>query len=82
MTAEFLSCVYCRKGSRRSDEEALEEQVKKMGEELREVKELYAAEQDKTHNSKEELLRMHNQVRVESRVHYLCTVMYNTVQTC
>ncbi|XP_019740821.1 BICD family-like cargo adapter 1 isoform X2 [Hippocampus comes] len=53
-------------GSRRSDEEALEEQVKKMGEELREVKELYAAEQDKTHNSKEELLRMHNQMALLS----------------
>ncbi|XP_051924195.1 BICD family-like cargo adapter 1 [Hippocampus zosterae] len=53
-------------GSRRSDEEALEEQVKKMGEELREVKELYAAERDKTHNSKEELLRMHNQMALLS----------------
>ncbi|XP_061134175.1 BICD family-like cargo adapter 1 [Syngnathus typhle] len=53
-------------GSRRSDEEALEEQVKKMGEELREVRELYEAEQDKTHNSKEELLQLHNQMALLS----------------
>ncbi|XP_061674546.1 BICD family-like cargo adapter 1 isoform X2 [Syngnathoides biaculeatus] len=48
-------------GSPRSDEEALEEQVKKLAEELREVRELYEAETHKTHNSKEELLQLHNQ---------------------
>nr|XP_061804205.1 BICD family-like cargo adapter 1 [Nerophis lumbriciformis] len=53
-------------GSRRSDEEALEEQVKKLGEELREIRELYEAEQDKTHNSKEELLQLHNQMALLS----------------
>lgn len=51
------------KGSRRSDEEALEEQVRKLGEELREVRELYKAEQEKTRSNEEELLRLHNQVR-------------------
>lgn len=50
------------KGSRRSDEEALEEQVRKMGEELQEVRELYEAEQHKTRGNEEELLQMHNQV--------------------
>lgn len=55
-------CVVCRKGSRRSDEEALEEQVRKLGEELREVRELYEAEQDKTRGSEEEVLQLHNQV--------------------
>lgn len=52
----------CRQGSRRSDEEALEEQVRKMGEELKEVRELYEAEQDKTRVSEEEMLQLHNQV--------------------
>ncbi|XP_072770373.1 BICD family-like cargo adapter 1 [Nerophis lumbriciformis] len=53
-------------GSRRSDEEALEEQLRKLGEELREVRELYEVEQDKTHNSKEELLQLHNQMTLLS----------------
>uniref|UniRef100_A0A3P8RN47 BICD family like cargo adaptor 1 n=1 Tax=Amphiprion percula TaxID=161767 RepID=A0A3P8RN47_AMPPE len=53
-------------GSRRSDEEALEEQVRKLGDELREVRELYEAEQDKTHNSEEELLQLHNQMALLS----------------
>lgn len=55
-------CVVCWKGSRRSDEEALEEQVRKLGEELREVRELYEAEQDKTRSNEEEVLQLHNQV--------------------
>lgn len=56
-------CVLCvEKGSRRSDEEALEEQVRKLGEELREVRELYEAEQDKTRGGGEEVLQLHNQV--------------------
>ncbi|CAG5919469.1 unnamed protein product [Menidia menidia] len=51
-------------GSRRSDEEALEEQARKLGEELREVRDLYEAAQDKARRSEEELLQLHNQVRV------------------
>ncbi|KAM4617087.1 LOW QUALITY PROTEIN: BICD family-like cargo adapter 1 [Polymixia lowei] len=53
-------------GSRRSDEEALEEQVRRLGEELREVRELYEAEQDKTHGNEEELLQLHNQMALLS----------------
>nr|XP_057925862.1 BICD family-like cargo adapter 1 isoform X1 [Doryrhamphus excisus]XP_057925863.1 BICD family-like cargo adapter 1 isoform X1 [Doryrhamphus excisus]XP_057925864.1 BICD family-like cargo adapter 1 isoform X1 [Doryrhamphus excisus] len=53
-------------GSRRSDEDALEEQLRKLGEELREVRELYEAEQDKTVNSKEEMLQLHNQMALLS----------------
>ncbi|XP_029998562.1 BICD family-like cargo adapter 1 isoform X2 [Sphaeramia orbicularis] len=53
-------------GSRRSDEEALEEQVRKLGDELREVRELYEAEQDKTHNGEEEMLQLHNQMALLS----------------
>lgn len=52
----------CRQGSRRSDEEALEEQVRKLGEELREVRELYETEQDKTRSNDDEVLHLHNQV--------------------
>lgn len=33
-----------------------------MGEEMREVRELYDAEQEKTRSNEEELLKMHNQV--------------------
>ncbi|XP_053182202.1 BICD family-like cargo adapter 1 [Scomber japonicus] len=53
-------------GSRRSDEEALEEQVRKMGEEMREVRELYDAEQEKTRGNEEELLKLHNQMALLS----------------
>ncbi|XP_047448778.1 BICD family-like cargo adapter 1 isoform X1 [Mugil cephalus] len=53
-------------GSRRSDEEALEEQVRRLGEELREVRELYEAEQDKASSSKEELLQLHSQMALLS----------------
>uniref|UniRef100_A0A3P9MLQ2 BICD family like cargo adaptor 1 n=1 Tax=Oryzias latipes TaxID=8090 RepID=A0A3P9MLQ2_ORYLA len=53
-------------GSRRSDEEALEEPVRKLGEELQEVRQLYEAEQDKTHSNEEELLQLHNQVALLS----------------
>lgn len=56
-------CALCAKGSRRSDEEALEEQVRKLGEELREVRELNETEQDKTRGNEEELLQLHNQVK-------------------
>ncbi|KAK2837714.1 hypothetical protein Q5P01_014926 [Channa striata] len=53
-------------GSRRSDEEALEEQVRKLGEELRDVRELYEAEQEKTRSNEEELLQLHNQMALLS----------------
>uniref|UniRef100_A0A8C7MRX2 BICD family like cargo adaptor 1 n=1 Tax=Oncorhynchus kisutch TaxID=8019 RepID=A0A8C7MRX2_ONCKI len=49
-------------GSRRSDEEALEDQVRKLVEELRGVRELYETEQDRTRNSQEEVLQLHNQM--------------------
>lgn len=61
--------VLCWQGSRRSDEEALEEQVRRLGEELREVRELYEAEQDKARSSKEELLQLHNQVLTQLHNH-------------
>ncbi|XP_068165946.1 BICD family-like cargo adapter 1 isoform X2 [Antennarius striatus] len=53
-------------GSRRSDEEALEEQVRKLGKELREVRELYESEQDKTRSDVEEVLQLHNQMALLS----------------
>lgn len=57
----------CLKGSRRSDEEALEEQVRKLGEELKEVRDLYEAEQDKTRSGEEEALQLHNQVATSTQ---------------
>ncbi len=59
-------CFACIQGSRRSDEEVLEEQVRKLSEELRELRELYEQEQEKTHNSQEEVLQLHNQVHVHT----------------
>ncbi|KAM3610804.1 uncharacterized protein V6R79_009086 [Siganus canaliculatus] len=53
-------------GSRRSDEEALEEQVRKLGEELREARELYETEQDKSRSHEDEVLQLHNQVALLS----------------
>ncbi|XP_056320117.1 BICD family-like cargo adapter 1 [Danio aesculapii] len=53
-------------GSRRSDEEVLEEQVRKLSEELRDLRELYEQEQEKTHSSQEEALQLHNQVALLS----------------
>lgn len=66
-TVSVLCCAL--KGSRRSDEEALEEQVRKLGEELREVRELYEAEQEKTRSNDEELLQLHNQVPTSETAH-------------
>ncbi|KAL0187328.1 hypothetical protein M9458_018998, partial [Cirrhinus mrigala] len=43
------------------DEEVLEEQVRKLSEELQKLRELYEQEQEKTHNSQEEVLQLHNQ---------------------
>ncbi|XP_065104349.1 BICD family-like cargo adapter 1 [Paramisgurnus dabryanus] len=53
-------------GSRRSDEEVLEEQVRKLGEELRELRELYEEQQEKTRSSQEEIVELHNQVALLS----------------
>uniref|UniRef100_A0A673XUQ9 BICD family like cargo adaptor 1 n=1 Tax=Salmo trutta TaxID=8032 RepID=A0A673XUQ9_SALTR len=46
--------------------EALEDQVRKLGEELRGVRELYEAEQDRTRSSQEEVLQLHNQMAMLS----------------
>ncbi|XP_036434740.1 BICD family-like cargo adapter 1 [Colossoma macropomum] len=53
-------------GSRRSDEEVLEEQVRKLGEELREVRELYEQEQERVRSAQEEVLQLHNQIALLS----------------
>uniref|UniRef100_A0A8C9WUW3 BICD family like cargo adaptor 1 n=1 Tax=Scleropages formosus TaxID=113540 RepID=A0A8C9WUW3_SCLFO len=53
-------------GSRRSDEEALEDQVRKLSEELRELRELYEAEQERARGSQAEVLELHNQVALLS----------------
>ncbi|XP_067270595.1 BICD family-like cargo adapter 1 isoform X2 [Pseudorasbora parva] len=53
-------------GSRRSDEEVLEEQVRKLSEELRELREIYEQEQENTRSSQEEALQLHNQVALLS----------------
>ncbi|XP_073323315.1 BICD family-like cargo adapter 1 [Pagrus major] len=65
LTQNLLDCNEST-GSRRSDEEALEEQVRKLGEELREVRELYEAEQDKTRSSEDGALHLHNQMALLS----------------
>lgn len=43
--------------------------MRKLGEELQEVKDLYEAEQHKTLSSKEELRKLHNQVSPDGQVH-------------
>ncbi|XP_062310270.1 BICD family-like cargo adapter 1 isoform X3 [Osmerus eperlanus] len=53
-------------GSRRSDEEALEDQVRKLGEELRDAREQYETEQLRARNGREELLQLHNQMTLLS----------------
>uniref|UniRef100_A0A8C9VW55 BICD family like cargo adaptor 1 n=1 Tax=Scleropages formosus TaxID=113540 RepID=A0A8C9VW55_SCLFO len=58
-------------GSRRSDEEALEDQVRKLSEELRELRELYEAEQERARGSQAEVLELHNQVSMEHSAHVL-----------
>uniref|UniRef100_A0AAV2MSJ5 Bicaudal D-related protein 1 n=1 Tax=Knipowitschia caucasica TaxID=637954 RepID=A0AAV2MSJ5_KNICA len=52
-------------GSRRSEEE-LEEQLRRLGEELRDVRELHECEQEKSHSSDAELLQLHNQMALLS----------------
>lgn len=41
--------------------------MRKLGEELRDVRELYEAEQDKACRSEEELLQLHNQVQASAK---------------
>lgn len=42
--------------------------MRKLGEELRDLRELYQAVQDKAHSSEEEVLGLHNQVRMAHSV--------------
>lgn len=42
--------------------------MRKLGEELRDLRELYQAGQDKAHRSEEEVLGLHNQVRTTRSV--------------
>ncbi|KAK3539741.1 hypothetical protein QTP70_013175 [Hemibagrus guttatus] len=53
-------------GSRRSDEDVLEEQVQKLGEELREIRELYEQEQERVRSTQEDMLQLHNQIALLS----------------
>ncbi|KAG9269981.1 BICD family-like cargo adapter 1 [Astyanax mexicanus] len=53
-------------GSRRSDEEVLEEQVRKLGDDLRDVRELFEQEQERVRSSQEEMLQLHNQIALLS----------------
>uniref|UniRef100_A0A8C4T3C2 BICD family like cargo adaptor 1 n=1 Tax=Erpetoichthys calabaricus TaxID=27687 RepID=A0A8C4T3C2_ERPCA len=54
-------------GSRRSDEDALEEQVKKMSEEMRVLREKNEEEQQKVHLGQEELLQLQHQLTLMSQ---------------
>ncbi|XP_048861387.1 BICD family-like cargo adapter 1 isoform X2 [Brienomyrus brachyistius] len=63
-------------GSRRSDEEALEDQVRKLSEELRTLRDQCEGEQEKARVSQEEVLHLHNQVALLSLE--LCTVREET----
>ncbi|KAA0714376.1 BICD family-like cargo adapter 1 [Triplophysa tibetana] len=60
------SVCLCAQGSRRSDEEVLEEQVRKLGEELRELRELYEQEHENTRCGRKEVLQLHDQVALLS----------------
>lgn len=51
-------------GSHRSDEDVLEEQVRKLSEELREVREHYEQEQKRVQSTQEDMLKLHNQVHI------------------
>ncbi|KAM9475611.1 BICD family-like cargo adapter 1 [Clarias gariepinus] len=53
-------------GSRRSDEDVLEEQVRKLGDELREVRELYEQEQERVRSTQEDMLQLRNQIALFS----------------
>ncbi|XP_060738316.1 BICD family-like cargo adapter 1 isoform X2 [Tachysurus vachellii] len=53
-------------GSRRSDEDVLEEHVRKLGEELREIQDLYEQEQERVRSTQEDMLQLHNQIALLS----------------
>lgn len=53
--------------------------MRKLGEELREVRELYEAEQDKTRSSEKEVLQLHNQVPTSVHVLRMCTPVKHKV---
>ncbi|XP_053536236.1 BICD family-like cargo adapter 1 isoform X2 [Ictalurus punctatus] len=53
-------------GSRRTDEDVLEEQVRKLVEELREARELYEKEQERVRSTQEDMLQLHNQIALLS----------------
>lgn len=64
--------VFWDQGSRHSDEDVLEEQVRKLGEELREARELYEQEQERVRSTQEDMVRIHNQVHIKfTHVHML-----------
>lgn len=58
-------CTVCAQGSRRSDEDMLEEQVRKLSEELREARELYEQEQERVRSTQEDMVQIHNQVHIK-----------------
>ncbi|XP_047655971.1 BICD family-like cargo adapter 1 isoform X2 [Tachysurus fulvidraco] len=53
-------------GSRRSDEDVLEEHMRKLGEELREIQDLYEQEQERVRSTQEDMLQLHNQIALLS----------------
>lgn len=56
--------------------------MRKLGEELREVRELFETEQDKTHGSEEQALQLHNQVRAVGRCVHASETYVNTSNVC
>lgn len=50
--------------------------MRKLGEELREVRELHEAEQDKTRSNEDEMLQLHNQVLASVTQLYICSHMH------
>lgn len=62
---QYCLCVWGDQGSRRSDEDVLEEHVRKLGEELREIQDLYEQEQERVRSTQEDMLQLHNQVHIK-----------------
>ena len=56
--------------------------MRKMGEELREIRDLYDAERDKAVCGEEELLRLHNQVRCGRRERLSGPALHCMPQMC
>lgn len=48
----------------------MEEQVRKLGDELREVRELYEQEQERVRSTQEDMLQLRNQVHVKYTLAY------------